>query len=83
MEGSIYPEDECEWPEDEEYEEAVLRNRFADPGGNSALHCATKKNPRIYKCLNCGKPNKLTKLDLQSGYQCDQCADRLEHGYDF
>ena len=55
--------------------------RFADPGGNSALHCETKDNPRDLPCPNCGQPNVLTRADRLSGYQCDQCADRAELGY--
>jgi predicted RNA-binding Zn-ribbon protein involved in translation (DUF1610 family) len=54
---------------------------FADPGGNSALRAATKKNPRNLPCPNCGAKNRLTRADRARGYQCDSCADQLERGY--
>jgi predicted RNA-binding Zn-ribbon protein involved in translation (DUF1610 family) len=55
---------------------------FANPGGNSALRAATKDNPRNLPCPNCGKKNRLTRIDKAKGYQCDECADRAERGYD-
>jgi hypothetical protein len=58
------------------------RIEFADPGGNSALRAATKKNPRNKPCPNCGAKNRLTPADVRLGYQCDECADRAERGYD-
>ncbi len=51
---------------------------FADPGGNSALRAETEDNPRDRPCPTCGKPNRLTPIDVQRGYQCDECADRAE-----
>lgn len=51
---------------------------FADPGGRSALRAATKDNPRIYPCRTCGREEALTLIDIQCGYQCDQCADLAE-----
>jgi hypothetical protein len=65
--------------DDEEWEEIV--ERFADPGGDSALHAASKDNPRNLPCPNCGRENMLTPRDRQSGYQCDICAKELEMGY--
>jgi hypothetical protein len=62
--------DEDEWLERVE--------RFADPGGDSALHPATKNNPRDLSCPTCKEPNKLTPRDKAKGYQCDDCADRDE-----
>ena len=56
------------------------RSEFQNPGGNSALRRATRNNPRNLPCPACGQPNKLTKKDKSLGYQCDDCADRLEHG---
>lgn len=62
-----------------DYDEWIERvERFADPGGNSALHPATKDNPRIYPCPNCGAENVLTARDVAAGYQCDRCADMAE-----
>lgn len=55
---------------------------FANPGGNSALRAATRDNPRNLPCPNCGEPNRLTPIDRQRGYQCDECADRAERGFD-
>lgn len=55
--------------------------RFADPGGNSALYPATKDNPRIYPCPHCGEKNVLTTKDVANGYQCDRCADIAEGKY--
>lgn len=55
---------------------------FADPDGNSALRAATKRNPRNLPCPTCGKANRLTPADKARGYQCDECADRAEDGYE-
>lgn len=52
--------------------------RFADPGGNSALHAADASNPRNLPCPTCGRENVLTPRDKQAGYQCDYCADAAE-----
>jgi len=54
---------------------------FQDPGGQSALRRATRKNPRNLPCPTCGEPNRLTPHDKSLGYQCDQCADQLEMGF--
>jgi hypothetical protein len=54
---------------------------FADPGGNSALRAATKRNPRNLPCPTCKKPNRLTSKDRALGYQCNACADQCERGY--
>lgn len=58
-----------------------LARRFADPGGRSALHPASRENPRQFPCPTCERPNALTARDVRSGYQCDQCADRDEGGF--
>ena len=55
---------------------------FADPGGDSALRAATKRNPRNLPCPTCHRPNVLTPLDHAHGYQCDGCADAAERGQD-
>lgn len=68
-----------DWYDEEEWQERV--ERFADPGGNSALYPATEDNPRIYPCPTCGRENMLTRLDKLKHYQCDKCADALERGY--
>jgi hypothetical protein len=65
--------------EPEEWDE--MCERFADPGGNSALHRESKSNPRNLPCPTCGEPNRLTLSDKASGYQCDTCADQAEMGY--
>lgn len=54
--------------------------RFADPGGRSALRAAGPGNPRNLPCPNCERPNRLTPADVARGYQCDACADALEFG---
>jgi hypothetical protein len=56
---------------------------FAEPGGRSALRAATKNNPRNLPCPTCGRPNRLTPIDVARGYQCDSCADRAERGLDY
>ena len=61
--------------DDEELDYAA--SRFADPGGKSALHSGA----RIHPCPTCEEPGRLTARDIQSGYQCDQCADQAEFGY--
>jgi hypothetical protein len=53
---------------------------FADPGGRSALRAASASNPRSLPCPTCGAPDRLTPADRARGYQCDPCADRVEHG---
>ena len=63
----------------EEWAERV--ERFADPGGNSALHPATRDDPRDQPCPTCGTPNVLTRKDVAHHYQCDRCADAAEGLY--
>ena len=62
----------------EEWAERV--ERFADPGGSSALHPASRQNPRNQPCPTCKKPNRLTRADVAKHYQCNVCADRAEGG---
>lgn len=73
--------DECEETRRcERYEDEYLIDGvgFADPGGNSALRAETPDNPRNRPCPTCHRPNMLTAIDVQRGYQCDICADALE-----
>lgn len=74
--------DECDDPEmdDLDDEEAFVRQRFADPGGKSALHAASASNPRNLPCPTCRRENVLTAKDVAKGYQCDACADEAEGG---
>lgn len=66
-------------PEDFEWDEWDERvERFADPGGDSALHAASDNNPRNLSCPTCGRENVLTPADRAKGYQCDHCADIAE-----
>jgi len=53
---------------------------FAQPGGRNALRAETSGNRRTLPCPTCKRPDLLTPLDRQRGYQCDSCADSLE-GY--
>lgn len=70
------------YPEDYDFEEWEEHcERFADPGGASALYPASESNPRNLPCPNCGEPNRLTRADKIKGYQCDTCADQAEGGY--
>jgi hypothetical protein len=62
--------------DDEEWAERV--ERFADPGGRSALHAAGPGNERTLPCPTCGTENVLTPADRARGYQCDRCADMAE-----
>ena len=55
--------------------------RFAQPGGNSALRAATRRNPRNLPCPTCKQPNRLTPADRAQGYQCNSCADREEGAF--
>lgn len=66
--------------EPDEWEERV--ERFADPGGTSALHAADASNPRNLPCGSCGWPNRLTPRDVAQGYCCDSCATAMERGID-
>ena len=65
----------------DEYYDDDDRSMFADPGGNSALRRATRRNPRNLPCPTCGEPNVLTPADRAQGYQCNRCADRDECGW--
>lgn len=65
--------------EDEDFD---LADRFADPGGDSALYPATEDNPRDLSCPTCHWPNRLTRADRAKGYQCDCCATATERGTD-
>lgn len=74
------PPDEEDYNDDPDY---AYRIAFADPGGRSSLHAASKRNPRIYPCPNCERENTLTAADVALGYQCDACADEVERGGPF
>lgn len=66
-----------------DYDEFMERvNRFAEPGGDSALYPASQDNPRNLPCPTCGWPNRITPADQAAGYQCDACANALERGTD-
>jgi hypothetical protein len=67
--------------EPEEWDD--IARTFADPGGNSALRAASKRNPRNLPCPTCGQPDRLTPADRARGYQCDACADRAEGGWGY
>lgn len=54
---------------------------FQEPGGNSALRAASRRNPRNLPCPTCGRPNRLTPKDVALGYQCNSCADADERGF--
>lgn len=64
----------------EEWEDRV--ERFADPGGESALYAESEDNPRNLPCPTCGWPNRLTPRDVAKGYQCNSCATAMERGLD-
>lgn len=55
---------------------------FADPGSGSALRAETPDNPRDQRCPDCGGRNRLTRLDRQLGYRCNECSDAAERGVD-
>lgn len=59
-----------------------LVERFADPGGDSALYPAGSGNPREHPCPTCHFPDRLTYRDVVAGYQCNACADAMERGMD-
>lgn len=61
----------------DEYEDTLYMDRFYDPYGTSALHAGA----RIYPCPTCDEPNRLTSRDVESCYQCDECANALERGW--
>ena len=63
----------------DEYGE-IYRRMFQRPG--SALRRATRRNPRNLPCPTCKEPDRLTPADRAHGYQCDECADRAEQGWD-
>ncbi len=57
------------------------RSMFCDPGGQSALRTASRRNPRNRPCPSCKAPNVLTPADVAQGYQCDACVLRDEGGW--
>jgi hypothetical protein len=67
---------------DDNDEWSMRVDRFADPGGDSALYAAGPSNPRDLPCPTCGWPNRLTRADRAAGYQCDSCAVAQERGMD-
>ena len=72
-----YEGEEDFWDDEENWD-----SEFADPGGDSALRRETPSNPRNLPCPNCEQPNRLTPKDRALGYQCDECADKVERGWD-
>jgi hypothetical protein len=80
---NIYDDDICDdYDDDDDDDGTGAGAKFMNPGGNSALRCASTTNPRNLPCPTCGEANRLTPLDKAYGYQCDSCADRAERGYD-
>lgn len=69
--------------DDNDFDDGDPDDAFADPGGNSALRAATRRNPRNLPCPTCHEPDRLTPADKARGYQCDACADRDERGGDY
>jgi hypothetical protein len=67
----------------DDYDDCDFDCDFADPYGNSALRAESPTNPRNLPCPTCRAPNRLTPKDKKRGYQCDQCADRIERGGDW
>ncbi len=55
----------------------ACNEKFADPGGKSALRTGV----RCFPCPTCGDEDVLTSKDVSLGYQCDDCADGLEGAY--
>lgn len=78
----MYQDDWDDDPYDDPDEWEWRVERFADPGGESALYAATTSNPRNLPCPTCGWPNRLTPADVARGYQCDVCATSTERGMD-
>jgi hypothetical protein len=79
---AIYYDEENEEDFDYGFEDDDQQH-FADPTGHSALRAATLADPRTHSCPTCSAPNRLTGADKALGYQCDECADRAERGYDY
>lgn len=63
----------------EDEEDLIDGVGFAQEG--SALRAATADNPRDQPCPTCGRPDVLTRIDVQRHYQCDYCANAAEGGY--
>lgn len=66
-------------PDEEPPFEDVESPEFADPGGTSAL----RAGKRLFNCPTCNSPFRLTAKDVELGYQCDECADKVERGYEW
>ena len=41
-------------------------------------HCGHELNPRKFPCPDCGRPDRLTRIDVSRHYRCDYCADVAE-----
>lgn len=76
---AAFREQDSREQEEEDWEDSEIA--FANPEGRSALRAATKDNPRNLPCPTCHEPNRLTPADVALGYQCDECADKAEGGY--
>lgn len=80
--GGACPEcsDQCDCGDCDSCEARLMSERFADPGGISALYPESPSNPRNLPCPNCERENMLTPKDRAAGYQCDICARETEMG---
>ena len=58
-----------------------MNGNYSFRNSKSALRASSRSNPRNQPCPTCGAPNRLTPVDVQKGYQCDNCADRDEGCY--
>ena len=58
----------------DDYDDGYGDMDFRDPGGRSSLRAGKLEFP----CPTCGAENVLTAKDVRLGYQCDDCADRVE-----
>lgn len=76
IEGILDPDEEPPF-EPLEFEDEYRRSEFADPGGTSAL----RAGKREFNCPTCNSPFRLTAKDVKLGYQCDECADAVERGF--
>jgi len=58
----------------DDYDEAYIRGKF-----DRRMYGRTPRD-RTMPCPTCKEPNKLTKAAARAGHQCDDCADKAEHG---
>lgn len=54
---------------------------FTIPCCDSNIRDATPDRPRNLPCPTCCKPERLSAAEIVAGYECDECAHRVERSW--